>query len=77
MPGLSLTAAQVQRLCGVDRAVCETALEELVRAGFLSMRMDGTYGRSRDLDISRARPAKASLEPSVFATMSRLRVRAS
>ena len=77
MPGLSLTPAQVQRLCGVDRALCETALEELVKAGFLSMRVDGKYGRFRDLDISRARPAQASLEPSVFATMSRLRARAS
>ena len=77
MPGLSLTPAQVQRLCGVDRAVCETALEELVEVGFLSMRNDGTYGRFRDLDISRARPAKASLERTGFATMSRLRARAS
>jgi hypothetical protein len=77
MPGLSLTASQVQRLCGVDQGVCETALTILVESGFLSMRPDGAYGRFRNPDISRARPAAASLEPSVLATMSRVRARAS
>ncbi len=77
MPGLCLTSEQVQRLCGLDRSVCETALDVLVESGFLSMRADGAYGRFRDPDLSRARPAKASLEPSVFATMSRVRPRAS
>ena len=73
MPGLSLTPQQVQRLCGGERAACDTALEMLVDTGFLSIRIDGTYGRFRNPDIARARPAKASLEPSVFATMSRVR----
>ncbi len=77
MPGLSLTVEQLQRLCGVDRPVCEMALEVLVTSGFLSMRADGAYARFRDPDISRARPAAASLEPSVFATMARMRARAS
>ncbi len=77
MPGLSLKPEQVQRLCGVDRAVCETALTFLVDSGFLSMRPDGAYGRFKNPDISRTRPAKASLEPSVMSTMSRLRPRAS
>ena len=76
MPGLFLTADQIQRLCGVDQAVCETALRALVESGFLSVRPDGAYGRFRDPDISRARPAKAILEPSVIATMARLRARA-
>ena len=73
MPGLSLTTEQVQRLCGVERALCNTALHTLVDTGFLSIRVDGTYGRFRNPDIARARTAKASLEPSVFATMSRVR----
>ena len=76
MPGLSLKPEQVQRLCGVERALCEAALENLVDSGFLSVRSDGTYARDRNPDISRARPAKAGLEPSVVATMSRIRSRA-
>ena len=77
MPGLSLTPEQVQRLCGVERSVCESALALLVDSGFLSMRPDGAYGRFRNPDISRARLAKAGLEPSVMSTMARLRPRAS
>ena len=77
MPGLTLRPEQVQRLCGVDRNLCETALAMLVESGFLSVRPDGAYGRFRNPDITRARPAKASLEPSVMSTMGRLRPRAS
>jgi hypothetical protein len=77
MPGLSLTAGQIQRLCGVERGVCQTVLHRLVVNGFLSIRPDGSYGRVRDPDISRVRPAKAILEPNVVATMARLRARRS
>ena len=77
MPGLSLKPEQVQRLCGVDRALCEAALATLVETGFLSMRSDGAYGRFRNPEISRARPAKASLEPSVPSVMARVGPRAS
>ena len=77
MPGLTLRPEQVQRLCGVDRSLCETALDMLVESGFLSIRPDGAYGRFRNPDIARSRPAKASLEPSVLSTMGRLRPRAS
>ena len=77
MPGLTLRPEQVQRLCGVDRSLCETALAMLVESGFLSVRPDGAYGRFKNPDITRARPAKASLEPSVLSTMGRLRPRAS
>ena len=76
MPGLTLKPEQVQRLCGVDRTVCDAALSMLVDSGFLSMRPDGGYGRF-STDIVRARPAKASLEPSVPSTTSRVRPRAS
>jgi hypothetical protein len=62
MPGLTLRPEQVQRLCGVDSALCESVLEALVESGFLSRRPDGAYARHRNPDISRARPAKASLE---------------
>jgi hypothetical protein len=29
MPGLQLTAEQVQRLCGIEPKVCQSALDEL------------------------------------------------
>lgn len=35
MPGMRLTAAQVQRLSGVDISICAVVLEDLVRAQFL------------------------------------------
>jgi hypothetical protein len=77
MPGLSLSPEQVQRLCGVDSVLCVSVLEELVETGFLSMRSDGAYGRNRNPDVSRARQAKATLEPNVPAIPARSRRRAS
>ena len=73
MPGLALRPEQVQRLCGVDGASCQTVLEALVETGFLSKRSDGAYGRDRNPDISRARQAKAGLEPVASAAASRRR----
>ena len=63
MPGLALRPEQVQRLCGLDSSLCQTVLEALVESGFLSRRPDGAYGRYPNPDISRARQAKAGLEP--------------
>ncbi|HZR25364.1 MAG TPA: hypothetical protein VFA59_17340 [Vicinamibacterales bacterium] len=48
MPGLRLTAAQVQRLCGIDRAMCATVLSTLVDAKFLCIKPNGTYVRVTD-----------------------------
>ena len=45
MPGLRLTASQIQRLCGIDAAICSHALDVLVREHFLSAKLDGTYMR--------------------------------
>lgn len=45
MPGLCLTAAQAQRLWGLDRDVCDKLLEALVSANFLSQRRDGSFIR--------------------------------
>jgi len=58
MPGLSLTAPQVCRLWGLDSQTCETALSQLIEAGFLCCKPDGTYARISDLAI-RPRMAKA------------------
>lgn len=43
MPGLTLKAEQVARLCGVDRTLCTAALQALVDAKVLIVRPDGTY----------------------------------
>jgi hypothetical protein len=48
MPGLRLTAPQVQRLCGIDRATCEEVLDALVSANFLCIRPDRYYARSTE-----------------------------
>jgi hypothetical protein len=45
MPGLRLTAAQAQRLWGLDRKVCEQLLKLLVDAKFLSQTRDGSFIR--------------------------------
>lgn len=49
MPGLSLTPAQVRRLCfppSMDVATCEACLEALVRSNFLTRSNDGLYRRA-------------------------------
>jgi hypothetical protein len=48
MPGLRLTLAQAQRLCGVERAMCQAALRTLVESNFLCVKHDGTYARLTD-----------------------------
>ena len=46
MPGLHLTLAQAQRLWGLDRAVCEKALEALEESHFLRRTMRGAFIRT-------------------------------
>jgi DNA-binding IclR family transcriptional regulator len=45
MPGLRVTRAQVQRLCGIDESTCRTVLDSLVELKFLRLNPDGTYAR--------------------------------
>jgi hypothetical protein len=45
MPGLRLTAAQAQRLWGLDRDVCAMLLGTLVDAKFLERTRDGAFIR--------------------------------
>jgi hypothetical protein len=45
MPGLSLTLDQAQRLWALDRGTCSLVLSNLVRAGFLRQRHDGSFIR--------------------------------
>jgi hypothetical protein len=44
MPGLRLTAQQINRLCDLPQEVCASALDALTRAGFLRL-SDGTFLR--------------------------------
>ena len=59
MPGLRLKSEQVQRLCGVDRALCQMVLDSLVDERFLCAKPDGRYVRSVDGAMSRPDVAKA------------------
>jgi hypothetical protein len=46
MPGLRLTAAQAQRLWGLDPQFCNALLGALVDAKFLSQTRDGAFIRT-------------------------------
>jgi hypothetical protein len=62
MPGLCLKLEQAQRLWGVERALCQQALDTLVDTNFLCVKADGAYARVADgPDHSRPQPAKAML----------------
>ena len=43
MPDLKLTLAQARRLFGLPIEECESALDALVRIGFLARRRDGAF----------------------------------
>ena len=45
MPGLRLTLQQAQRLCGVERTMCQMVLDVLVDEKFLCVKSDGHYAR--------------------------------
>jgi hypothetical protein len=55
MPGMRLTPEQVERLSGVDRGVCKCVLDDLVRAKFLGVLPNGSYGRLSDSGRSGSR----------------------
>jgi len=59
MPGMSLKAEQVQRLCGVERTVCKEMLDALVEANFLYVKPDGGYARVTDGVIVSSRPLES------------------
>jgi hypothetical protein len=66
MPGLRLTPAQAQRLCGVDLTVCQAVLDELVDAQFLTVNAHGMYARASDGAWARPRTAKTLRIPSAI-----------
>jgi hypothetical protein len=58
MPGLQLTREQVQRLCGLERTVCERVLHALVDTRFLYLKANGTYARLTEAPTGRARTSQ-------------------
>jgi hypothetical protein len=58
MPGLRLTPAQAQRLCGVDLLVCKAVLDALVDAHFLAVNAHGMYARASEGAWPRPKAAK-------------------
>jgi hypothetical protein len=63
MPGLGLTASQVQRLCGIEKAMCDAVLETLVGVKFLRVGSDGVYRRLTEGALARPTTVKADLRP--------------
>jgi hypothetical protein len=61
MPGLRLTAAQAQRLWGLESDVCSALLGALVDAEFLAQTRDGAFvrmeGAKPKRDVSMTRPS--------------------
>ena len=64
MSGMRLSAEQVQRLCGVDAAVCKLVMDSLVATRFLCFNADRTYARlTEDSAHPRQTEAKRSVPP--------------
>jgi hypothetical protein len=61
MPGLRLRYEQVQRLCGVERTMCQMVLDSLVDEEFLCVKSDGHYRRLSEGAISRRPETKADV----------------
>jgi hypothetical protein len=61
MPGLALTAVQACRLWSLDMPTCTAVLAQLIGAGFLRRKEDGSYGRATDLTVH-PRMAKAGIQ---------------
>jgi hypothetical protein len=56
MPGLRLTAAQAQRLWGIEGDVCDVLLATLVDAKFLEKTRDGAFIRLEGAKPTRIPP---------------------
>ena len=63
MPGLRLKPEQVHRLSGIERTMCQRALDSLVELSFLCLKPDGAYARATDgADHPRPHSVKTHLE---------------
>jgi hypothetical protein len=59
MPGLRLKPEEVQRLCNIERTMCQLVLDSLVESTFLCLWPDGAYARATD---SAAHPHRAKAD---------------
>ena len=62
MPGLRLTLAQARRLWHVEEAACAAALDELVRAKFLTHHANGAYIRPVEHRFQSSKPRMAKAD---------------
>jgi hypothetical protein len=70
MPGMRLSAAQVERFCGVDRLLCGPVLDAPVDANFLCRDADGTYTQLRShWRIGKPKYARCRHRPRLFTRM--------
>ena len=60
MPTLRLTPEQVQRLCGIERMICQLVLNELVDAKFLCVKVDGHYARLTEGCVPSQEPTRSA-----------------
>ena len=60
MPGMTLRAEQVARLCGIERSACLGLLDTLVGAQFLWQKANGAYARRSGDATSRPRQLPAN-----------------
>jgi hypothetical protein len=65
MPGMRLVPEQVERLSGLDHAVCQCVLDDLVRAKFLQRLPNGSYARVSDTfeSTSSSLPSERRFDP--------------
>lgn len=61
MPGMRLKAQQVQRLCGIEPMVCQSALDALVEAKFLCVISGGHYACVTDAEFAAPMPRSQNL----------------
>ena len=66
MPGMRLTLEQVQRLCGVERTMCQMVLDLLADEKFLCVKSDGHYARLTHPDNDDVVVRQKSVKPSVY-----------
>jgi hypothetical protein len=57
---MHLEPEQVQRLCGLERGLCQAVLDKLVDAKFLWVCADGRYARITD-EVARHRSARVGV----------------
>lgn len=61
MPGLHMTSAQVEFLCGIEPMMCRVVLDSLVKSNFLCVQLDGHYALAPERPSLRSDHVKADI----------------